>query len=282
MNADYPLIASPRPLFGQSLIDKKTDLELLERFSQPQAIEQWFEEMAQRGVRSIILPLDERFLSILRRRKDLGIEVIPLIPNVMGLVREATEYGMLGAGFRLVRRMGFGMMIWLGIRSMPKAPAVLLRRDFPTILSILFDLEMSLFRSLKPKRVLLNPQIADLLLGMGNGKFFQDYGKLLRSRFGVEPGIATGNFATMIGRLCEWNADLKLFLAPLNAEGWAMKPSAGAYDQYLSDPNLHIIADRITTSPPASTEDIAKALAHPAVKELAVDVVDWVSFGHSS
>jgi len=273
-------IASCRPVFGQSLTDKAADLALMERFAQPGEIERWLEGAHARGVRALIVPMDERILSVLRRRSDLAFEIIPMVPNVMGLVREATEYGMMGAGFRLVWRLGIGTMVRLGFHSLPKAKGVL-RRDFPTMLSVLFDLELSLFRALKPRRALLHPQITDLVLAMGNERFFHQYAALCRKRFGVEPGVATGNFGTLAAALERWQCDISLVLTAVNAEGWQMKPDRETCQAYLKQGRFRIIADRVTLDPPPSSEAVAHASSFPAVRAVAVDVADWSAFSRA-
>lgn len=272
-----PLLATCRPLFGQSLIGKADDLALMEQFAQPGAIESWLEAMVDAGVRSLVAPMDERILSVLRRRRDLGIEVIPLMPNVTGLVREATEYGMMGAGVRLVWRLGIGTMIRLGVRSIPLAPGVL-KRDFPTMLSVLFDLELNLFRTLRPQRALMHPQITDLLLAMGSHAFFARYAKTLRARFAIEPGVATNNLGTLAQRFKDWGTDIQLIMTPVNREGWAMKPGRDACESALGNEKLQVIAERVTTEPPPSPESLAYAARFPAVRELALDVADWKLF----
>ncbi len=272
-----PLIASHRPLFGQSMLDKPTDLALMEKFAQPAAIERWLEEMVQSGVTTLTVPLDERILSILRRRRDLAIEIIPITPNVNGLVREATEYGMMGAGFRLVRRLGFGTMIRLGIHALPKAHLVL-RKHFPTMLSVLFDLELSLFRTFKPRRVLLHPQICDLILAMGNSAFFEQYAKMLRARFGVEPGVCSNNFGTLANSFHRWGTPLSLVMTPVNEEGWLMKPTPEAVRAQLNNSEWTILADRPILSPPPTHEHIEQALRWNAVTQVVVDVENWKEF----
>lgn len=268
------LVASTRPVFGQSFLDKRSDLQLMEQFAEAGEIERWLQSMCDCGVRKLITPMDERMLSVLQKRHDLQIEVIPLIPNVMGLVREATEYGMMGAGMRLVWRMGFGAMTRLGLRSVPKAMNVL-KRDFPTMLSILFDLELSLFREFKPQRALMNPQIADLMLAMGNERIFHDFAGLARQRYKIEPGIATNNFGSLARSFETWQPHIRLILTPVNQEGWQMKPSKDSCEAYLASASFDVIADRIAITPPPVAEQIDYAMSFPAVREAAVDVADW-------
>src|SRR5262249_44934289 len=90
-------------------------------------------------------------------------DVWALIPHVAGYGREATDYGMVGAGWRRLRRMGPAAWFRLGLQGMLNAGGVL-RRDFPTLLSLLLELERANFRRVRPPVVFLHAQITDLLL----------------------------------------------------------------------------------------------------------------------
>ena len=95
-------------------------------------------------------------------------DVWAIVPHVAGYVREVTDYGMLGAGWRRVRRinpLSGGRLFFQGFLN---ARGVL-RRDFPTLLTLLLELEMANFRKAKPGVVFLHSQMTDLLLAMDHG-----------------------------------------------------------------------------------------------------------------
>ncbi len=274
MNPLPPVIASSRPVFGQSLIDKRTDLQLLESFASQAAIEKWLVDLAGRDIDTVATLSDPRIFAgvkAVRAKRGVSVNLIPIIPNVMGLVREATEYGMMGAGFRLLGRLGLINVAWIGIRSAPKALRVL-KRDFNTMLSILWDIEMGQFRGFRPQRVLLHPQIADLALAVGNRRLFEEFAATMR-RYGAEPGVVTHNFGTMAERLAEWGIDISLFQTPVNGEGWHMKPNREACEALLKDGRIKVIADRPGLAPPPTSKEIETSAAWPAVESVLIDDV---------
>lgn len=271
------LIASTRPLLGQSLIDKRADLDLIERYGSSDEVRVWLEGARAKGAGALATLADERVLGPLRDMGNDGLPVIPIIPNVSGLVREATEYGMMGAGFRLVRRLGLVNMVRIGFRSLPKAPGVL-KRDFGALMAVLYDVEMGTFRRFKPQSVLLHPQICDLALAVGNRGFFEAYASTMRRRYGVEPGVSTNNFGVLAEKFIDWGIDIRLVLTPVNETGWHMRPDREACLAHLARDRFDVIAERPGLLPPPTRTEIDSALTNPAVQTVMIDVGDWDSF----
>ena len=73
-----------------------------------------------------------------RRRHNW--DLLALVPHVAGYVREATDYGMFGAGWRQLRRLSPLSLGRLGIQGLCHLRGVW-RRDFPTLLTLLLEME---------------------------------------------------------------------------------------------------------------------------------------------
>ena len=86
--------------------------------------------------------------------------------------------------------------------------AARLRRDFPTLLSLLLELEMANFRKARPHTVFLHPQMTDLLLAMDNGRALRNAIEKLRGGFGSEVGLATYNLGVLYPKLQAWGLDV--------------------------------------------------------------------------
>jgi hypothetical protein len=150
--------------------------------------------------------------------------VCALVPHVAGYVREATDHGMFGAGWRRLRRMSPLSWVRLGIKGLCNAPGVL-RKDFPTLLVLLLELEMANFRRVKPPVVFLHPQITDLLLAMDHGAALEKAVTRIRRGFGAEPGLATYNAGTLLPRLERWGVEVPYLLTSVHPRGHGMRPT---------------------------------------------------------
>jgi hypothetical protein len=151
-------------------------------------------------------------------------DIWALVPHVSGYVREATDYGMLGAGWRRLRRihpLSWGPLCIQGLRNV----GGVWRRDFPTLLTLLLEMEMANFRSAVPPVVFLHPQVTDLLLAMDHGAALERAVARLRRGFGVEPGLASCNLGTLLPRLRSWGLEVPYLLTPVHPRGYGMRPS---------------------------------------------------------
>jgi hypothetical protein len=151
-------------------------------------------------------------------------DVCALVPHVAGYVREATDYGMLGAGWRRLRRMSPLSWFRLGCQGMLRARGVL-RKDFPTLLVLLLELEMANFRRVRPPVVFLHAQITDLLLAMDHGPALEKAVRRIRRGFGAEPGLATYNAGTLLPRLERWGVEVPYLLTAVHPRGHGMRPT---------------------------------------------------------
>jgi hypothetical protein len=150
-------------------------------------------------------------------------DVLAVVPNVAVYVREATDYGMFGAGWRRLRRMSPLSWLRLGFQGLFHARGVL-RKDFPTLLTLLLELEMANFRRFRPPVVFLHPQITDLLLAMDHGRALERALRRIRRGFGAEPGLATNNAGTLLPRLESWGLEVPYMLTAAHPRGYGMRP----------------------------------------------------------
>lgn len=159
-------------------------------------------------------------------------DVCALVPHVAGYVREATDYGMFGAGWRRLRRIAPSSYPRLGLQGVRHALGVV-RRDFTTLLMLLLEVEMASFRRVRPPFVFLHPQMTDLLVAMDNRRAVERALKKIRSASGADPGLATNNLGTLLQRLNEWGVEAPAVLAPVSPYGYGMRPSREACEEGL-------------------------------------------------
>jgi hypothetical protein len=208
-----------------------------------------FNDAAAAGVDAVATLNQLDVLAALKKTRQVfpGLQVYPIIPNVIGYVREATDYGLVGAARRRVQQMALVDLLKIGIRGALKAPGVL-KRDFNTLMSILFEVELASFKSLKPRVVFLHPQITDLALAFGNRPLFELYVRVMRKRFKAEPGLATNNLGWLLPKLKEWNLTIPFLLTPFNPSGFLMKPSRADCEALVASLSSAIIADKVDTA----------------------------------
>lgn len=266
-----PLILSARPFLGVSGRSKDADLDCLVRFAKPEAGAALLKAAAERGVGAIAPLNDPTMLRALEiAHTSCGLQVYPVIPNVIGYVREATDYGMVGAGIRQLRRMRLTDLVSIGLRRVTSVGGVL-ARDFPTILSLLIDLEMAAFRKFRPPLVLLHSQVTDIAVALGNHTALRVFADVVRRRFGAEPGVVTNNFGTLLPALGRWGLDIRVIAAPFNPSGFLMKPSKQVCESLLVDGDRWVIADRIAPDGAAALPEAFAYLQRLGIGSALID-----------
>jgi hypothetical protein len=168
-------------------------------------------------------------------------DIWAIVPNVAGYVREVTDYGMFGAGLRRVRRinpMSGGRLFLKGIGN----AGGILKRDFPTLLSLLLELESANFRKARPKIVFLHAQMTDLLLAMDHRPALEQAIRQMRRGFGAEAGLATHNAGTLLPRLKSCGLEVPYLLTTLHPLGYGMRPDREACERALEGYGGKLIA----------------------------------------
>jgi hypothetical protein len=173
--------------------------------------------------------------------RQKGCSIWGLIPHVAGYVREATDYGMLGAGWHRLRRIHPLCWAPLCLHGLRNIKGVC-RRDFPTLLTLLLEMEMASFRSAGPPVVFLHPQITDLLLAMDHAVALERAIGRLRRGFGAKPGLATNNLGTLLPRLRAWGLEVPYLLTPIHPHGYGMRPGKETCEDLLRSFNGQVIA----------------------------------------
>lgn len=233
-------------LSGNRLIDRTSSADFAGRFRGPMEIASIFNDAAAAGVDAVATLNQLDVMAALKKTRRVfpDLKVYPIIPNVIGYVREATDYGLVGAARRRVQQMALLDLLKIGVRGALKAPGVL-KRDFNTLMSILFEVELASFKSLQPPVVFLHPQITDLALAFGNRRLFELYVRVMRTRFKTEPGLATNNLGWLLPKLKEWNLTIPYLLTPFNPSGFLMKPSRAECETLLAGVPSAVIADKV-------------------------------------
>src|SRR5580704_18208173 len=196
------IILGTANLTGNRLTERESSTDFVGRFQSPMEIASVFNDAAAAGVDAVATLNHLEVLEALKNTRQTfpGLQVYPIIPNVVGYVREATDYGLVGAARRRVQQMALVVLLKIGVRGALNAPGVL-KRDFNTLMSILFEVELASFKSLQPRVVFLHPQLTDLALAFGNRRLFELYVRVMRKRFHTEPGLATNNLGWLLPKL---------------------------------------------------------------------------------
>ncbi|HOE97410.1 MAG TPA: hypothetical protein PK847_12585 [Candidatus Sumerlaeota bacterium] len=205
--------------------------ELALRLADPKTLHRCLARRFEQGFRAVVVWSDKVLFEALGRRHEPDLpRVIPIVPNLQGFMREAVEYGMVGAGLRRAWRVGALSMAGMGLRGIGRLGEIK-RRDFPTLLGSFIELELADFRRYQPPLVLLQPQMTDLALAMHNPRILEAFARTVAERTGAAPGYITCNFATLMASFKAWGIEPAAIVAPWHPAGYGMRPDVSACEQ---------------------------------------------------
>lgn len=224
-------------------------------FTTPAAVRERLEFAFHDGLHSMVSVGDARLFAAVGPKPAASLpQILPIVPNIQGFMREAVEHGIIGAGFNRVRRMGFASLMGLGLRGVTRGPS-LLKRDFPTMLLCFIELELADFKRFDPPRVFLQAQITDLALAMNNPRILEVFVSAVKRLTHAEPGFMTVNFGMLAAKCKEWGLPLTGVVAPWEASGAGMRPSRALCETALKESGCELWADRSgRISSPSATE----------------------------
>jgi hypothetical protein len=157
---------------------------------------------------------------------------------------------MFGAGWHRLRRLNLISWGRLCIKGLHNAGGVL-RRDFPTLLTLLLEMEMASFRGVDPAVVFLHAQVTDLLLAMDHGIALQRAIERIRHGFRALPGLATNNLGTLLPRLESWGLQVPYLLSPVHPSGYGMRPTRLMCEESLGNFGGRVVATVETSLVPS-------------------------------
>lgn len=244
--------------------------DALARYTDRREIARAVDAAAEAGCGGILTLGDEAVVAALKtvRARRPGFQVLPVIPNVLGYVREATEHGLAGAGLRRLARVGPLGFARAGLAGALHTPQVL-RKDFPTLLSILYELEMGEMRRFRPPAVFLHHQMTDLALAFANPKVFRMFARIMRRRYGTEPALATSNFPALARFLRRWRVPIDMVAAPVNPEARLMPGGVEETLRAAREGCFYLVADKVAPDSPTPAEALEWAAAQPGVVSVA-------------
>ncbi|MCL5269536.1 MAG: hypothetical protein M1457_03030, partial [bacterium] len=225
---DGDLLSVRRVLTGAAPGEGSADERrcLLAHYQGESALRQGLERRRAEGFKTVVAMGDARLFAALGRKGSSQVPLpAPVVPNMQGFMREAVEYGMVGAGLRRAWRVGPVALVGLGVRGVGRAPA-LARRDFPTMLECFVELELADFTRYDPPVVFLQAQMTDLALALRNPRIFEAYLRAVRGRTGALPGLATQNFGHLAAALKIWGLEVDAVLTPWEESGARLRPAA--------------------------------------------------------
>jgi hypothetical protein len=224
------IIFGDNQFFGINHMSQEKAQQLAEQFFDINNIYKVYQMAFDSGIRAIMLNSNDRAAEICNHFRSkpeyADIAFYPSIPYPHKYANLITEKGILPAINSIVFKENsakniFGMMAQGGMAVISK--------DAISLMKMLVDIEMKMFRGLNVKVVFLQNIVTDLILGLDVKEVFYEYCKHIRKKYNAIPGLITQNLPELRRKFMEWGIDEVVICSSFNKIGYLMSPNVQAY-----------------------------------------------------
>ena len=207
------------------------------------------------GVNTFMCTTHDRIINICelireepQKYKDFNI--YPCLPYAHKYANAVTELGIVGTLKQYVPGNFFG--------SLFKGGMAFVSKDYISMMELMIDAEMKMFKGINTPVIFLQNVITDLLLGLGMKDLLVAYHSYIQKKYNAEAGFITMNMPKLLDFL--ENAGIKnpIICSSINVDGFRMSGGIALYEKTLRTRQLRAIAMQVlsggATSPKEALE----------------------------
>src|SRR6185503_18300477 len=193
-----------RILFGDNqffavnhISDEKSRAQSI-KFKDDQAIIKTLYDARDAGINTFMCTTHDRILNICNiiranPEKYKDYQIFPCMPYAHKYANAVTELGIVGTLKQYVPGNFFG--------SLFKGGVAYLSKDYMSIMELLIDSEMKMFKGIDTPVIFLQNVVTDLLLGLGMKDIVKGYYDHVKKKYKAEPGFITMNMPKLLDML---------------------------------------------------------------------------------
>jgi hypothetical protein len=237
-----------RILFGDNqffavnhISDEKSRAQSI-RFKDDESIIKTLDIAIESGVNTFMCTTHDRIANICdiiraNPEKYNDFMIYPCMPYAHKYANAVTELGIAGTLKQYVPGNFIG--------SLFKGGVAYLAKDYLSIMELLIDAEMKMFKGIKTPVIFLQNVITDLLLGLGMIDILVAYHKYVEKKYNAEAGFITMNMPMLLEKLEQAGIQNPIICSSINLAGFRMSGGKEAYEKVLKTKKLRAIAMQV-------------------------------------
>ena len=234
------VILGDNQFFAVNHLSDERSLQQAIRFKEDQAIIDVLDIAIDCGVKTFMCTTHDRIANICEHvrnnpEKYKDFKFHPCMPYAHKYANAVTELGILGT----LKAYIPGNL--LSVAS--KAGIAYMRKDFPSLMELLVDAEMKMFKGTNTPVIFLQNVVTDLLIGLGMRELLVHFAEYVKKKYDADAGFITMNLPQMVDLCEEEGIKNPVICASFNKIGFRMSQSIETYEKYLkSDKEFRPIA----------------------------------------
>jgi hypothetical protein len=221
--------------------DEKSRAQLM-KFKEDDAIIKTLDDAKDLGVNSFMCTTYERVGHICEHMlkhpaKYENYHFYPCMPYAYKYANAVTELGIIGA---LKHYMPGNF-----VSSILKGGMAYLSKDYLSIMELLVDAEMKMFKGVSTPVIFLQNVITDLLLGLNAIDVLVAFHEYVQKKYQAEAGFITMNFPRLLEALEQKGITNPIICTSVNVSGFRMSGGKELYEKTLATKQCRVIAMQV-------------------------------------
>ncbi|GAA3983005.1 hypothetical protein GCM10022246_38670 [Pedobacter ginsengiterrae] len=237
-----------RILFGDNqffavnhISDEKSRAQSI-KFKDNSAIIKTLDIAIESGINTFMCTTHDRISDIcdtIRKHPDQykDFKIFPCMPYAHKYANAVTELGILGTLKEYVPGNFIG--------SMFKGGMAFLSKDYLSMMELLVDAEMKMFKGINTPVIFLQNVVVDLLLGLGMKEILIAFHAHVKAKYNAEAGYITMNMPKLLDVLNEGGIENPIICASINKQGFRMSGGKELYEKTLRERKFRAIAMQV-------------------------------------
>jgi len=237
-----------RILFGDNqffavnhISDEKSRAQSI-KFKNNEAILKTLDEARATGINTFMCTTHDRISGICdvirnNPEKYNSFKIYPCMPYAHKYANAVTELGVAGTIKQYVPGNIFGTLFKGGMAYMSK--------DYISIMELLVDAEMKMFKGIDTPVIFLQNVITDLLLGLHADEVLIAFHHYIKKKYNAEAGFITMNLPKMFSVLEKAGIENPVICSSINKVGFRMSGEKEEYEKILKTKKLRAIAMQV-------------------------------------
>ncbi|WP_304518051.1 hypothetical protein [Cecembia rubra] len=221
--------------------DEKSRAQAI-KFKDDDAIIKVLDDARAAGINTFMCTTHDRIANICDIIRDNpekyeGFKIYPCMPYAHKYANAVTELGIVGTLKEYVPGNFFG--------SLFKGGMAVVSKDFISMMELLIDAEMKMFKGIDTPVIFLQNVITDLLIGLGMKDFLIAFANYIEKKYNAEAGFITMNLPKLLPILEEGGIKNPIICTSINKVNFRMSGGKELYEEILKKGRARIIAMQV-------------------------------------
>lgn len=228
--------------FAVNHISDEKSLSQSIKFKDDQAIINTLDIAINSGINTFMCTTHDRIAGICNvirsdYQKYQDFQIFPCMPYAHKYANAVTELGIAGTLKQYVPGNFVG--------SLFKGGVAYLSKDYLSIMELLIDAEMKMFKGLRTPVIFLQNVVTDLLLGLGMIDILKAFHSYIEKKYNAEAGFITMNMPKLLHNLEKVGIENPIICSSINLAGFRMSGGKKLYESILMEKKFRAIAMQV-------------------------------------